>query len=95
MSSVSMVEIGLRPSQLKAVKKKAKDAGQSLTEFIGALVERELLADQSFDELLRPVHRDFKLAHVSESQLDEIVDRARKSPKGVRLPVKSAGRTRS
>jgi hypothetical protein len=77
MSAASLHELGLRPAQLRAVEKRAKTFGQTAPEYVRLLVERELLADHSFDEILRPIRADFKAKGISEEQLDQIVDRAR------------------
>ena len=83
MSSLSLQDIGLRPAQLSAVRKKAKDAGTTAPEYVRALVERYLLADESFDRILRPIREDLRRNGITEKQLDELVDRARHAP---RLP---------
>lgn len=77
MSTLSLQGIGLRPTQLKAIEKKAKFAGKSAAEYVRLLIERDLLADLPFDEILRPIREDFRQSGITESQLDEIVRRAR------------------
>jgi hypothetical protein len=79
MSTLSFRHIGLRPAQLKAVEKKAKRAGQTAPEYVRSLVERDLLADKSFDEILRPIREDIRKNGTTERELDEIVDRARRA----------------
>lgn len=77
MSQLTIQEIGLRPAQLRAVERKARHLGQSASQYVRGLIERDLLAGRSFDEILRPVRDDVARAGVTESQLDRIVDRAR------------------
>jgi hypothetical protein len=77
MSSLSLKDIGLRPAQLIALRKKAVDAGTTAPEYVRALVERHLLADESFDKILGPIREDFRKSGVTESQLDAVIDRAR------------------
>jgi hypothetical protein len=77
MSSLSLQGIGLKPAMLRAVEKKAKHAGKTTPEYVRLLIERDLLADKSFDEILRPVREDFRKSGISEDQLDQIVRRAR------------------
>ncbi|HWE95578.1 MAG TPA: hypothetical protein VG269_16555 [Tepidisphaeraceae bacterium] len=77
MTSLLLQDIGLKPAHLKAIQKKARDAGTTAPEYVRSLIERELLSDKSFDEILRPVRDDFKKAGVTEAQLDGIVERAR------------------
>ncbi len=78
MSSLSFHDIGLKPSQLRAVKKKAQQQGQTAPEYVRSLVERDLLASKSFDEILKPIRAGFKKSEVSEEELDALVTRARK-----------------
>lgn len=77
MSILSFHDLGLRPSLLKAVQKKARHQGQTAAQYIRSLVERELLAEKTFDEILKPIRDDFRKSGVTEEQLDEIVNRAR------------------
>jgi hypothetical protein len=79
MSSITLEDLGLRPGQLKALASKAKRQGKSRAEYVRSLVERDLLADQSFDEILKPVRDGFRRSGVTEDQLDEIVSAARKA----------------
>ena len=74
---MSFQDIGLRPAQLKAVEQKAKHVGKTASEYVRLLIERDLLADKSFDEILRPIREDFRRSEMTEKQLDEIVQRAR------------------
>jgi len=79
MSSLSVQDLGLLPAQLRAVQKKAKHDGKTAPEYVRGLIERDLLADKNFDEILRPIREDFRKRGITEAQLDELVDRARKS----------------
>ena len=51
----------------------------SLPEKMRSLIERDLLADKPFDQIVAPIREDFRKAGVTEAQLDQIVDRARKA----------------
>lgn len=77
MTPLLLQEIGLKPAHLKALQRKARDAGKTAPEYVRSLIERDLLSDKSIDEILRPVRKDFQKAGVTESQLDAIVERAR------------------
>jgi len=79
MSTASFSDFGLAPALVKAVEKKARRAGTTAREYVRSLIERDLLADRSFDEILRPVRADFRRNGVTEKQLDRLVDRARKA----------------
>jgi hypothetical protein len=90
MSSLSLHDIGLRPAQLKAVEKKAKHSGTTAPQYIRLLIERDLLADRTFNEILRPIREDFRRSGISEQKLEEIVERARHAE-----PARHAPRDRS
>jgi hypothetical protein len=77
MTTLSVQDIGLRPAQLRAIEKKARYVGKTAPQYVRALVEQDLLADKSFDEILRPIRHDFENAEITETQLDKIVQRAR------------------
>lgn len=81
MSTLSLQDLGLRPAVLRAVEEKATRAGKTTPEYVRALVERDLLADQPFDEILRPVREDFRKSGVTEEDLDRVIERARKAAK--------------
>jgi hypothetical protein len=70
-------DIGLKPAQVKAVQRKARRQGKSAPEYLRALVERDLLADQPFDAILKPVRDDFRRSGITPEQLDKVVDAAR------------------
>ena len=86
MTALSFQDIGLRPAQVRAIEKKAKHAGQTAPEYVRSLVEQDLLADKSFDEILRPIREDFRASGITVSQLDQIVHRARHSTSHGRRP---------
>jgi hypothetical protein len=67
MSTLSFRDIGLKPSWLRAVQKKAKIAGATASDYLRALIERDLLADKTFDEILRPIREDFRKSKISAS----------------------------
>ena len=77
MSSLSPGDIGLGRSLLRAVEQKARRQGKTPPEYVRLLIERDLLADRTFDEILKPVRDDFRKSGISEEQLDQIVERAR------------------
>jgi hypothetical protein len=77
MTTTLLQNIGLRPSQWKAVEKKARDAGKTTREYVRQVIERDLLADKSFAEMLRPVRDDVRKSGISEDQLEDIVREAR------------------
>ena len=79
-------EIGLDRSQLKAVEEKVKRAGQTELEHLRQLVERDLLEDQSLDEVLKPIGDDVRKTGFTEDDVDQIVERARNATFKPRRP---------
>jgi len=77
MSIASLPDFGLAPALLRAMEKKARRAGTTAREYVRALIQRDVLADQSFDEILRPVRADFRRSGITEKQLDMLDERAR------------------
>jgi hypothetical protein len=75
--TLSLQEIRLRPAIARAVEKKARDAGKTTPEYVRLLIEREILAGQSFDEILGPIRSDFRRSGISAAELDRVVERAR------------------
>jgi hypothetical protein len=79
MTISSKADIQLPSSQMREVQKRAKEAGQTVSEYLSVLIERDFLAEQTFDEMLRPVREDFQKSGVTAAQLEAIVKRARLS----------------
>jgi hypothetical protein len=79
MSTISLQDIGLKAQTRRAAERKAKRRGLSTGEYLRALVERDLMADLTFDEMLAHVRRDFEDADVTEYDIDRIVSDARKA----------------
>ena len=78
MSAISLQDIGLKPSLLRAAERKARQEGKTPPEYLRSLIERDLLASKSFDEILKPVRQGFKTSGLTPDDLDAIVTRARK-----------------
>lgn len=91
MSTLSLQDIGLRPAQLKAVERKARHAGTTTPQYVRLLVEQDLLADKSFNEILGPIREDFRKSGMTEQQLDELVGHARRASR----PARRGSATRS
>ena len=58
--------------------------GKTTPEYLRLLIEQDLLAGKTFDDILRPVRRDFKKSGITEAELDRIVSRARRDTVGTR-----------
>ena len=87
MSSLSLKDLGLGSAQVRAVEKRARQQGKSASEYLRALVERDLVAASSFDDVLRPIRAGFAKSGVTEEELDAIVARARKD---IRAPKRAS-----
>ena len=79
MTTLAFRQFGLRPAQLKQLDRKAKSEGKSAVEYVRALIERDLLADKSFDEILKPIREGFRKSGVTQDELDELVNEARQA----------------
>jgi hypothetical protein len=77
MTSLSLQDIGLKPTQLKAVVRRAKKEGKTPSEFVRSLIERELLAASSFDEILKPIRAGFDNSRVTDDEIETLVTHAR------------------
>ena len=69
----------LSPEVERRLKSEAARLGVREADYVKRLIERDMLADRTFDEILMPVRADFRKSGITEDQLDEIVDRARKA----------------
>ncbi len=69
----------LSPEVEHRLKSEAARLGVREADYVKRLIERDMLADKTFDEILMPGRADFRKSGVTEDQLDEIVDRARKA----------------
>lgn len=78
VTTLSIQNLGLRPAQLKALDRKARHRGKSSQEYVRWLIERDLLADKSFDEILKPIREDFRKNGTTEDELERIVNLARR-----------------
>ena len=78
MSSLSL-RVGFKPTQMRAIARRAKNAGKTPSEYVRSLVERDLLAGDSFDEVLKPIRQGFRESGVTENELDVLVAQARKA----------------
>ena len=68
---------GLRFETLQALKDKAREAGKTVEEYLRTVIEADVLADQSFSEILEPIRRSFDESGMSEDELDTLFEEAR------------------
>ena len=77
MSALSLADLGLGRTLLRAVENKARRHGKTPPEYVRLLIERDILADRTFDEILRPIRQDVRKSGLTQVELDRIVERAR------------------
>jgi hypothetical protein len=75
---MTLQDINLKPSTLKAVRNRARRLGQTAPQYVRSLIERAVAADRTFDDILAPVRAGFKKNGVSAEEMDELVATARK-----------------
>ena len=61
---------GLRFETVQALKDKARETGKTVEEYLRTVIEADVLADQSFSEILEPIRRRFDESGMSEDDLD-------------------------
>ncbi len=59
-----------RPRNGAPSRRKARNSGKTAAEYVRALIERDLLGDNSFDEILRPIREDFRKSGVTSEHLE-------------------------
>lgn len=73
------------------LRKRATAAGKDVAGFVMNAVEEKLNEDQSFGEILAPVHAAFRKSGMSEKRAMELFDRARaKVRRGGRKGLKAS-----
>ncbi len=68
---------GLPSGTINALQKKAGEIGQTTANYLRNLIEAELLAPQSFDEILAPMRQGFTESGMSDAELDSLFEEAR------------------
>jgi len=71
--------LGLTQGSIRALEKKARRHGRTAPQYVRDLIDGDLLAEKSFDEILAPVREGFRKSGMTEAELDALVQRARKS----------------
>jgi hypothetical protein len=67
--------VKLDEKRFKAASRKARALGTTAQEYVGRLIDADVLADQPFDRILAPIRRGFD--HLSDDELDELFKKAR------------------
>jgi rubrerythrin len=70
--------ITVSDSNKVALEKRARERGyQDITKFVERLITTDLLAAQSFDEILAPIRQVFQETNISEERLDALFEEVR------------------
>lgn len=77
MSLASLQDVGFGSVLVRAVERRARREGQTAVAYVRSLIERDLLADKTFDEMLKPFRADIRRSGITVDELDRIVERAR------------------
>jgi len=77
MIAFAYEDLGLHAGQRKALARKATREGKATPQYLRLLIEQDLLSEMPFDDILRPIRRDFKKSGVTQAKLDQIVRRGR------------------
>lgn len=62
------------PEMAEALDERARHNGKSVEEYVRALIETDLLASRSFDEILAPVRKGFADSGMSEEELTDFIE---------------------
>jgi len=68
---------GLPVGTTDALEQIGRERGKSAEELVREMIQAEIQAASSFDEILAPIRQGFKESGLSEEELDELFEEAR------------------
>lgn len=68
---------GLPAGTIDALEQIGRDRGKSAEELVQEIIQTEIQAASSFDEILAPIRQGFKESGLSEEELDELFEEGR------------------
>jgi hypothetical protein len=71
------IQVELKPEVEAMLQKRAFDRGCDVAGYVERLIEKDVLAAQSFDEILAPIRQGFQESGMSEDELDALFEEAR------------------
>jgi hypothetical protein len=71
------IQVELKPEVEAMLQKRALDRGCDVAGYVERLIEKDVLASQSFDEILAPIRQGFQESGMSEDELDVLFEEAR------------------
>lgn len=73
------IQVELKPEVEAMLQKRALDRGCDVARYVERLIEKDVLAAQSFDEILAPIRQGFQESGMSEDELDTFFEEAREA----------------
>lgn len=71
------ITISLSPEAEKKLFERAARSGQDVAGYIHRLIEKDIQAPASLDDVLAPIRRQFEESGMTEEELDTLVEEAR------------------
>jgi hypothetical protein len=71
------IQVELKPEVEAMLQKRALDRGCDVAGYVERLIEKDVLASQSFDEILSPIRQGFQESGMSEDELETLFEEAR------------------
>lgn len=72
------IEVPIPNDLIPRLEQKAQSAGVDREQYIRALVSRDLLGPRTFDEILSGFREEVAASGISDAELDELFDSARR-----------------
>jgi hypothetical protein len=82
---------GLPAGTIAALEQIGRDKRKGSEELVREMIEAEILAASSFDEILAPIRQGFKESGLSEEELDTLFEEAREEVYQDRLAQQNGG----
>lgn len=71
------IVVELPPEEATQLERRADEKGYAVEDYIKTLIARDLLAAQSFDDILAPVRQGFQASGMSEEEANTLFEMAR------------------
>lgn len=71
------ITITIPPEMQDKLQQRAKDTGRDVAEYVEKLIEKDLSARPSIEEILAPVRKQFEDSGMTEAELDALVEEVR------------------
>ena len=81
------IQVELKPEVEAMLQKRAIDRGCDVAGYVERLIEKDVLAAQSFDEILAPIRQGFHESGMSADELDTLFEEAREDRPRKKSPM--------